>query len=276
MLRAERQAKILQIIREKGFIETHEIAMELNVSDVTIRRDLNTLSEQNLIRLDHGGSTKVDYLEGNTEPLYETKVYLNHTCKEAIGEAAAALVQNFDTIILDSGTTNAQIAHHLRHSKLRNITVITCDLVVARELCAEPNITVLMLGGILRRSFYSAYGTYTEKILRNLKADKFFLGIDAASLENGISNIVLEEVPIKQLSIEISNQIIVVADSSKFGHNAPFRVCGWEEVDRVITGVGIQPELVQHFVNNKIEYQLVSVECNEDKQIIQGGLLSTR
>jgi DeoR/GlpR family transcriptional regulator of sugar metabolism len=265
MLRAERQAKILQMIRERGFIETHEIAGELGVSQVTIRRDLSILSEQKLIRLDHGGSTKVDYLEGNTEPLYETKVYLNHEYKEAIGAAAAAMIENNDTVILDSGTTNARIAHHMHHSQLRNITVITCDLLVAKELCNEPNINVLMLGGILRHSFYSAYGAYTENILRNLKANKFFLGIDAATLENGISNIVLEEVPIKQLSIQVSDQTIVVADSSKIGHNAPFRVCGWEKINRVITDPCIQPDMIQYFETNKITYQLVDINCKENE-----------
>lgn len=263
MLRAERQAKILQMIRERGFVENYEIAKELGVSQVTIRRDLSVLNEQKLIRLDHGGSAKVDYLEGNIEPLYETKVYLNHNCKEAIGATAAALIKNYDTVILDSGTTNAQIARHMRYSSLRNITVITCDLLVAKELCTEPNVNVLMLGGILRHSFYSAYGVYTEKILQNLKANKFFLGIDAITVENGVSNIVLEEVPVKQLSIQVSDQTIVVADSAKFGRNAPFRVCGWEKISRVITDPQISPETLQFFETNKISYQLVNVTQKE-------------
>ncbi|MCZ7551560.1 MAG: hypothetical protein B6D39_04850 [Anaerolineae bacterium UTCFX2] len=263
MIRAERQAKILQLVRERGFIETQEIARELGVSPVTIRRDLRFLSDQELIRLDHGGSAKVDYLQKNTEPLYETKVYLNHAYKAAIGAAAVAMIENNDTIILDSGTTNAQIAYHMRHKAWQNITVITCDLVIAKELCTQPNINVLMLGGILRRSFYTAYGSFTEQILRNLKANKFFLGIDAASQDHGITNIVLEEVPIKQLSIEISDRVILVADSSKFAHNAPFKVCGWSQVSQVITDSCIHPEMLDFFIDNNISYHLANTECKE-------------
>ena len=173
------------------------------------------------------------------------------------------MIENNDTIILDSGTTNAQIAYHMRHKAWQNITVITCDLVIAKELCTQPNINVLMLGGILRRSFYTAYGSFTEQILRNLKANKFFLGIDAASQDHGITNIVLEEVPIKQLSIEISDRVILVADSSKFAHNAPFKVCGWSQVSQVITDSCIHPEMLDFFIDNNISYHLANTECKE-------------
>jgi len=265
MLRAERQAKILQMVREREFIETEELAKILDVSRVTIRRDLRSLSEQNLIRLDHGGSAIVDYLEGLNEPLYDTKVYLNHGQKEAIGAAAAALIENGDTIILDSGTTNAEIAHHLKHTTLRNLTVITCDLMVAKMLCPEPNMNVLMLGGILRHSYYSAYGPYTEYTLRNVKANKFFLGIDAASIDNGISNLVLEEVPVKQLSISVSDKTILVADSAKLGHNAPYRVCGWDQINQVITDSCAKPEIQQYLSKNNIPFQTVDFPCEEDE-----------
>ena len=261
MLRAERQAKILRMVHEQEFVQTDELARALGVSRVTIRRDLRSLSEQNLIRLDHGGSAAVDYLEGLNEPLYDTKVYLNHEQKETIGAAAVAIIQDNDTVILDSGTTNAQIARHLRHSTLHSITVITCDLMVAKILCPEPEINVLVLGGILRHSYYSAYGPYTESILRNVKANKFFLGIDAASMENGISNIVLEEVPVKQLSMQASDRTIMVADSTKLGHNAAYRVCGWDQIDEVITDTCVSPEIQQFLMRRGISCHVVAASC---------------
>lgn len=235
MLRVARQAQILQLIGERGFVENDELARLLDVTQTTIRRDLKVLSEQNLIKLDHGGSFSTGLLDAAVEPAYETKVYANYERKRAIGAAAASLVCDGDAIILDSGTTSIQIAYFLKRSQLKNLTVFTCDLLVAKELCPAPNISVVMLGGTIRKSFYSAYGPYTENILKNITAKKAFLGIDAAHKEHGIFNFVLEEVPVKQLMIQNSDELIVVTDSSKFGKTAPYKVCPWDVIDQVVT-----------------------------------------
>lgn len=262
MLRVARQAKILQMINERGFIENDELAHLLDVTQTTIRRDLKALSEQNLIKLEHGGSFSMDLLDTAVEPLYETKVYVNHERKRAIGAAAAALVCDGDSIILDSGTTNAQIAHYLKYAHLKNLTVITCDLMVAKELCSEPNITVVMLGGVLRKSYYSASGPYTEYFLKNLTVKKAFLGIDAANIENGIFNFVLEEVPIKQLMIQNSDEVIMVSDSSKFGKNALYKVCSWEDIDRVITDDCTDQEYLDGFMQKNVKVTIVKPSQN--------------
>lgn len=257
MLRVERQAKILQIVRERGFVENEELASAFGVTSATVRRDLKSLSKQGLVRLEHGGSSVTGLIDNYVEPLYETKVYLNLEAKLAIGQAAAALVQEEDVIILDSGTTNAQIARSLRTLRPKHLTVVTCDLMVANELCPDPSIDVILLGGILRRSFYSTYGPYAEAVLKNLKAHKFFLGIDAASQEFGITNIVLEEVPIKQLSIQNSDQVIMVADASKLGKEALHRVCDWDSIDMVITDQCVSPEYLGFFKSHNIQTQVV-------------------
>jgi DeoR/GlpR family transcriptional regulator of sugar metabolism len=260
MLRAERQAKILQMIRERGYIQSDELSSLLDVTQATIRRDLKTLNEQRLIRQDHGGAYNIDALDGSVEPLYETKVYVNREAKRLIGAAAAALICDNDTIMLDSGTTNAEIAQSLLGTSLQNLTVVTCDLIVAKLLCPEPSINVLLLGGILRKSFYSAYGPYTESVLRNIRANKFFLGIDAASMVHGISNIVLEEVPIKQMMIQNSDQVIMVADGSKFGKNAPYKICSWEAVHRIITDNCVASEYLEFFATHSIAAQVVKTK----------------
>ena len=266
MLKVERQAKILQIVHERVFIENEELARAFGVTSATIRRDLKSLSEQGLVRLDHGGSSVTGLIDSYVEPLYETKVYLNHEAKLAIGMAAAALVQEEDVIILDSGTTNVQIAHSLRAMRPKRLTVVTCDLMVAKELCPDPSIDVILLGGTMRRFFYSTYGPYAEAVLKNLRAHKFFMGIDAASREFGITNIVLEEVPIKQLSIQNSDQVIMVADASKLGKNTLHRVCDWDSIDMVITDQCITPGYLEFLKSRNIQTQVVvpqSPKCNE-------------
>ena len=253
MLRAERQAKIIQLIREKGYIENDNLSQLFDVTPATIRRDMKALAEQRLIRLDHGGAYDIDALDGSTEPLYETKVYVNREAKRFIGSAAAEMICDNDTIFLDSGTTNTEIAQSLRSKSFHNLTVITCDIITAKVLCPVPNINVLVLGGILRKSFYTAYGPYTESILNNIRANKFFLGVDAASAEHGISNIVLEEIPIKQLMIQNSEKVIMVADGSKFGKNAAYKVCSWEAVDQVITDYCVSREYLEFFEGQQVK-----------------------
>src|SRR3990172_5212933 len=122
MIKIERQAKILQTIRERGFVENEELARSFAVTSATIRRDLKSLSEQGLVRIDHGGASVTGLIDSFVEPLYETKVYLNYEAKRAIGLAAAAMVQEDEVIILDSGTTNAQIAHSLRTLRPKHLT----------------------------------------------------------------------------------------------------------------------------------------------------------
>jgi DeoR/GlpR family transcriptional regulator of sugar metabolism len=271
MLRAERQAKILQLICERRFVENKELASIFEVTKATIRRDLKTLKEQNLIHLDHGGSYHIDFLNSGNEPLYETKVYVNKELKRLIAQAATNLVKDNQTIILDSGTTNAQIAHSLRNQHLENVSVVTCDIAVAQILGSDKNINVLVLGGILRKSFYSLYGSYTEMVMRNIRANKVFLGIDAANIDVGISNVTLEEVPIKQLMIQNSDQVVMVADSSKFGINAPYKVCSWDSIDQVITDDCIEKDYIEFFETHGVESTIVnsSAEICADQQLVE-------
>ena len=259
MLRVERQAKILQIIHEREFVENSELVKIFNVNPATVRRDLKAMSEQGLIKIDHGGTSAGDLRNGFVEPAYETKVFVNHDIKKAIGSLAATFVHDGDAIILDSGTTNIEIAKQLRREHIKNLTVITYDIMVAKELCPEQSMNVIVLGGLLRKSFYSTYGPYTEYILKQMRANKAFLGIDAASTDSGITNIVLEEVPIKQLMVEISEEVIMVADSSKFGKTAPHRVCAWSAIDGVITDQSISPEYLAFFASQNIKVQTVPI-----------------
>jgi len=259
MLRAERQAKILQIVRERGFVENDELATLFNVTPTTIRRDLKDLNKQNLIHIDHGGLSVPDYLGEYVEPEYETKMYVNIDRKKAIAKAAAAYVKDGDTIILDSGTTNFQIAKALKNKTVKHLTVVTCDIKAASELCCEEHIDVIVLGGLLRTSYYSTYGPFAEYVLKQMKADKLFLGIDAANMEDGITNVVLEEVPIKQQAMQISKEIFVVADSSKFGVDAPYKVCTWDYINHVITDRAIDGEYKTYFAGSNIHLDIINV-----------------
>jgi len=256
MLRAERQAKILQMIREKGSISSEKLIELFNVSHVTIRRDLVELADQKLIILEHGGATSIDFLEGMPEPLYDTKLYVQSNKKIAIAREAVKLIKDGDILILDSGTTNYRLAQQLKTEKFNSLTVITSDIMVAKELSPHSRITVITLGGIVRKSYYNAYGPFTEMVLGNLKANKLFLGFDGANVQRGFSNNVLEEVPVKQKMMAICDETIALGDSTKYGMDAPYTICGWEKIQRVITDYAIAPEFLTYFSELGFPYQL--------------------
>lgn len=260
MLRAERQAKILQIIREKGSISSEELIELFDVSHVTIRRDLVALASQKLIVLEHGGATSIDYLEGKPEPLYDTKLYVHSDKKTAIAREAIKLIKDGDILVLDSGTTNYRLAQQLKTEKFSALTVITSDIMVAKDLSSHSRIAVIILGGIVRKSYYNAYGPFTEMILGNLKANKLFLGFDGASMRRGFSNNVLEEVSVKQKMMEISDETIALGDSTKYGVDAPYAICGWEKIQRVITDAAIDPQFISFFTEHGLSYQLATEE----------------
>lgn len=265
MYRVERQAKILQMIKDRNFIETNVLADLFKVSLITIRRDLKKLGKQGLINLERGGASVVDYLDSKVEPLYETKAYINIEKKKAIAGKAVELIKDSDTVILDSGTTNYRIACQLKKINMKNITIFTTDIMIATVLCTALNIKVFVLGGLLRPLFYNIYGLFTEERIQKLKANKLFLGVDAVSPKRCISNLQFEEVAVKEKMIEISDKVIMVADSSKFDIDAPYKLCNWTDIDAVITDDKIPRDYIEIFESNGIQTYIVSPSKTEQK-----------
>ena len=118
---------------------------------------------------------------------------------------------------------------------------------VAKELCPVQKIQVIILGGILRTGYYNTYGEFAISTLEKMKVNKLFLGIDAVSIGRCVSNLIIEEVPLKQKMIEVCNEIIIIADSTKFGTDAPFQVCEWSKITNVITDDEISSEFIDLF-----------------------------
>ena len=258
MHKIERQAKILEIIKKKGFVTYEMLANHFGISIASIRRDLKVLSGQNLARLEYGGVTKINYLHGGDEPIYETKVYINHKQKQGIANFSVGLIKQGETIILDSGTTNAALACAIRKANFSKLTVITSDLISAMELCPDSNIRVILLGGILRTAYFYTYGTYAETILGTLSVNKCFLGGDGVSIKRGVSNTVLEEVSVKQKMIEISDKVILLAASSKFGYEASYKVCNLGAVNLIISDSDMPSEQKKLIEEIGISYKLVN------------------
>jgi DeoR family transcriptional regulator, aga operon transcriptional repressor len=251
LLGEERRQHILDLLEAKGRVTVEELARRFNVSAVTIRTDLDTLAELGALRRAHGGAVKA------LDPLHDyplkLKEALHHDQKSRIASAAAQLVKPNQTIILDSGSTTAEIARQLKRNRVKGITVITNSLNIGAELADTVGITVIMIGGILRELSQSCVGPHAEQMMRDLHADHLFLAVDGLHTEIGPSTPDILEAKLNGLMVEASNEITVVADSSKFGRLSMSVIAPMDSVQRVITDAGVAAEYVNALARRGVE-----------------------
>ncbi|MGQ9493457.1 MAG: DeoR/GlpR family DNA-binding transcription regulator [Anaerolineae bacterium] len=254
MLAEERRAILLQKLRENGYIEVAEVAGPLEVSPATIRRDLTHLERGGQLIRTRGGAV-LGMPSTALEPPYELKRQRNIEQKHRIAAAAAEMVRDGETIILDAGSTTYELA--LLLMRRRNLTVVTNDLQIAAKLAANPNIALVCTGGIARANVYTLLGPQVEAFLRNLRVNKTFLGADAIHEDGAIGNVVLEEVAVKQAMVHAGEQVIVLADSSKFGVIGFAKVCDLAEVDILITDTGVPDHILSMLKAWPVQVKLV-------------------
>ena len=227
-----RRRKILELVEQTGQVTIHDVVKRFSVSAVTARSDLDALSANGAVLRSHGGAVR--YESTQDYPL-KLKATLHRSEKSRIGQAAAQLVRPNETIILDSGTTTAEIAKSLKRAKLKSLTVITSALNIANELADAPEMSLIMLGGLLRPVSYSFVGPQAETMLRDLHADRLFLAVDAFDLEGGPFTPDVLEAQLNGLMMQVARETTVVADSTKLGRRSLFRIGPIENVHRLIT-----------------------------------------
>lgn len=250
---AERHQYILHRIQAEGSVDVQILCKELDVSSVTIRKDLKLLEDKKLLFRTHGGATlnnpyTVDRPVNEKEPLQSSE-------KLRIAAAAAVLVKDNDSIIIASGTTVLALARAIKPEG--KLTVITSALNVALELIRHDNIDVIQLGGLLRKSSASVTGPYSDNILSNVFCSKLFLGVDGIDLEFGLTTTNAFEAQLNKQMMDASQKVIVLADSTKFGKRGFGKICGIEEIDHVITDSGISPQTLQQLESLGIEVSIV-------------------
>lgn len=207
----ERQNSIVDLLERKGRLSVAEIVEQFQISEATVRRDLEILAEQGRLQRVYGGALPV--ASGLPEPPIAQRVQEHSYEKQQIGRLAAALVRDGETIFLGSGTTTMEMACHL--SSVRNLTVITNSLPVINALAGFSNITLVALGGILRPSELSFIGHITEQALAEVRVDKTLIGVFAISLENGLTSDYLPEIMTDRAILKVGREVILLADHSK-------------------------------------------------------------
>jgi DeoR family transcriptional regulator of aga operon len=244
-----RRTAILEKLNETGQVDVNELSNEFNVSEVTIRNDLGRLETKNLLIKVRGGAIKVDRV-GMDFALSDKNKH-NSEEKERIGRTAAGLIEEGDTIILDSGTTTMEIARNL--SAFQNLTVITNALNVAQVLADYKDANVIVPGGFLRKNSLSLVGTTAEDSFRGYFCDKLFLAVDGFSATYGLSTPNVEEAHLNKVMIGISKKVIVVTDSSKFQKRSFAFIAPVSEIDVVVTDSGIDFEEQKRLENAGVQ-----------------------
>lgn len=250
---AERHKYILDKLHEKGYVNVLDLCKDLDVSGVTIRKDLKLLEDKALLFRSHGGAT-INNPYTNDKPVNE-KANIRKEEKSGIGHAGAALIAPNDAIIIASGTTVHNLAKHIQPRG--HLTVITSALNVALELLRHPDIEVIQLGGHLRNSSSSVTGPYAERILQDFSCSKLFLGVDGIDLEFGLTTTNILEAHLNQKMINTVQKTIVLADSSKFGKRGFGKICGLEDIDEIITDSGVPQHIVKQLEDMGVKVTVV-------------------
>jgi DeoR family transcriptional regulator of aga operon len=181
----------------------------------------------------------------------------HHAQKRRIGEAAARLIQDGETVILDSGSTTVEIARQLRQRRWNALTVITNALNIALELSGLSGVRVMMLGGLLRQTSYSLAGPDAEQALARLSADRLFLGVDGLDPDVGVTTPDPLEASLNALMIRVSRQTVAVLDASKFGQRSLSVIAPLESLDLILSDTSLAAEYVQAVEAKGVQLQLV-------------------
>ncbi|WP_084490471.1 DeoR/GlpR family DNA-binding transcription regulator [Niabella ginsenosidivorans] len=251
----ERHQHILGALKKKGSVQVVDLCQELNVSSVTIRKDLQFLEDKNQLFRTHGGATLTNPYIGDRSVI--EKVGIKSAEKEKIGQYGASLIEPNDSILIASGTTVFYLAKNIQPKG--NVTVLTSALNVAIEIAHHPGIEVIQLGGIMRKTSSSVTGVYAEKILEDFSCSKLFLGVDGIDLEFGLTTSNIQEAQLNRKMIAAARKTIILADSSKFGKRAFGKICDLDGIEQIITDSGVSPHIVTELEAKGLEVTVLSV-----------------
>ncbi len=229
MLKAERHLKILDNIKEYQKVDTNRLAIELNISKDTVRRDLNELNKKGKIQKVHGGALLSK--EKNTH-FFDTIIY-NEEKKYTIAHKASMLLKDGQVIIISGGTTNLVFAKSI--PKNLNLTVYTYSLPIAIQLSQHENIELIFIGGKMQKNALVTIGLDVIQFLSNIKADLCFLGTSSINEEFGLTEAGYEVSVVKKAMIQASDKVVTMVTSEKINTKMPHSVCDLSQIYTMIT-----------------------------------------
>lgn len=250
MKQSLRHHKILELVREQGYVSTEQLVAELNVSSQTIRRDLNELAENHQIRRHHGGAGTPSTTENSD---YDDRKQFFSAQKISIGQKIAAMIPNGASLFIDIGTTPESVARALlQHQNLR---IVTNNLNAAHILMQKSDFKITLAGGTLRPDG-GIIGEATVQFINQFRLDYCILGISAVELDGSMMDYDYHEVQVKKALMRNARQVILATDHSKFSRNAIVRVGDISDVDYVVTDSPLPQELAHHLSHSDVKVQI--------------------
>jgi DeoR/GlpR family transcriptional regulator of sugar metabolism len=252
----ERQEHIARIIEEHGRARVSELAAQFHVSAVTIRKDLVALESERRVVRTHGGAIAFD--RSRAELAFDIRERLQSDEKVRIGAAAAALVHDGESIVMDASTTALSVARPLKARRgLSQLTVITNGLRLAAELAGHPGIIVLMLGGRVRWEALSVVGQLGDGLFSRINVQKAFLGAAGFTLESGLADATEEEAQIKRSMVTAAREVIAIVDRTKWERAAFATFCPTDKIGIVLTDDGAPDAMVRALTGRGVDVRLV-------------------
>lgn len=236
MVTASRDALVLDAIRASGRVRVGDLAQRLDLGEATVRRALHRLAQEGRVIRTYGGAVLPDQPHAS-DVTDDPRI----AAKRAIGAAAAALVEDGDTVALSSGSTVLELARRLRD---RRLTVITNALDVANALLDAPRIELVVLGGVLLPGVHSLGGHLTEVAIADLRADTVFMGASAVDMEHGFMTEQVQEIPVDRALRRMAREAVLLVDASKFDRVAPGFMFGLDHVGTVVSDAEVRRETV--------------------------------
>jgi DeoR family transcriptional regulator, aga operon transcriptional repressor len=239
MLIDERRQHILELIQNQGRALVSDLSEQLNISQITIRKDLDYLQSKGVIQRSHGGALRVQS-SALIDPTLQEKQKHNFREKERTATAATKMVEEGQCIILDSGTTTTALAERLK--RFKQLTVITNAVNIAAEL-AGTDFEVILVGGTMRKNSFSLVGPLAEDNLEEMHADILFLGVDGFDLEVGITTPNFLESRVNRAMVKAARLVVAVCDSSKFNRRSLSRIVPPGAIHHVITDQNLPKDI---------------------------------
>jgi len=245
---ADRQSRIQKLIQEQGIVKVAELSKMFGVTELTIRRDLDVLEKHGALDRTHGGAILRHRMR--IEPLYTEKDQINRGSKELIGQAVNQYVEEGDTLLINTGSTTAQVLRHLSGKKLRVITSNAGAVVEVKD----PEVELVLTGGLFRRQSNSLIGGFAHYVLDHICGSKAIIGIDGISINYGLTTPIHQEAEVTRLMIErTQGPVIVVADHTKMGVVSNFVTAPIEKISMLITDKNIETDFREELERRNIK-----------------------
>lgn len=257
MLREERLREIEDILTNSGMVEVSKLSRLFNVTEMTIRRDLDDLVQRKVAIRSHGGAM-LPPENVLSERSYDMRIMINQKEKEAIAREATALINDGDRVFFDSSTTVYCLAQMI--SNTQNLLVVTDTLATANELISRSRVKVVCLGGELQKETGSCAGPFAEQMIECMNFNTAFIGLPKISMNGVLSTSSISQLRIKQAAIERSQKVVVLIDSSKLGDPEFLEVGHLSDVDTVITDSNIDPNFVTYCKSINVNVIIATVD----------------